>query len=152
MIKIFQTFHKDFPRVPNDHAWIKPVSVGQFSQDGMISDAVGANISTLNPYYCELTALYWAWKNDQSPYVGFYHYRRYLNFVVDDTWQGPFGFTMPLSQTTLAYLTHDQQKEQALKLLSVCDVVIPRRYAQESSVEAQYLKFHPWNRGTTLRP
>lgn len=148
MLKIFQTFHKPFPKVPNGHAWIQPVSVGRFAHEAMVSDAVGDHISALNPYYCELTAIYWAWKNDRSPYVGFYHYRRYLNFVVDNTWQGPFGFSMPLSDTTLAYLSHDQQKEQALRLLSVCDVVIPRRHAQETSVEAQYLKFHPvepWN-------
>ena len=29
----------------------------------MIGDDTGDNISSKNPFYCELTAQYWAWKN-----------------------------------------------------------------------------------------
>ena len=39
-----------------------------------------AEISFKNPYYCELTAQYWAWKNLKADYYGFFHYRRFLNF------------------------------------------------------------------------
>lgn len=35
------------------------------------------NISEKNPYYCELTALYWVWKHyHNAEYIGFEHYRR----------------------------------------------------------------------------
>ena len=44
----------------------------------MIGDDTGDNISALNPYYCELTAQYWAWKNLDCEYVGLCHYRRYF--------------------------------------------------------------------------
>ena len=44
-------------------------------------DNTGDNISDKNRYYSELTAMYWAWKNDESnPYdiIGLNHYRRYF--------------------------------------------------------------------------
>lgn len=46
-------------------------------------DNVGDNISDKNRSYCELTAIYWAWKNLDIDYYGLFHYRRYLSFAPD---------------------------------------------------------------------
>lgn len=44
-----------------------------------ITDNKGDNISEKNAFFCELTAGYWAYKNDhESDYIGLYHYSRGL--------------------------------------------------------------------------
>lgn len=51
----------------------------------MIGDNTGDNISEKNPYYSELTAQYWAWKNLNVEYVGLCHYRRFFeNIITND--------------------------------------------------------------------
>lgn len=81
-IKILSCFHKEgyYPKSVN----FLPIQVGSSIAGidlGIQKDSVGDNISDKNPNYCELTALYWAWKNLKDvDYVGFCHYRRYFNF------------------------------------------------------------------------
>ena len=39
----------------------------------------GENIDNVNPYFCELTGLYYMWRHDTGDIVGLEHYRRYLS-------------------------------------------------------------------------
>lgn len=79
-IQIFVCCHKPFP-VP-DHPVLRPIQVGSSLAGercpGFLQDDEGENISVQNRSYCELTAQYWAWKNVEADYYGFFHYRRYL--------------------------------------------------------------------------
>lgn len=82
-VKIYTMTHKQFLK-PDDPAYI-PLHVGrELSQDlGYLGDNTGEHISDLNPYYGELTGLYWIWRNEtEADIVGICHYRRF--FVNDD--------------------------------------------------------------------
>ena len=59
-----------------------PLHVGAAGKEsiGYQRDDEGDNISELNPYFCELTGLYWAWKNLDAEYIGLAHYRRHFSF------------------------------------------------------------------------
>ncbi len=46
---------------------------------GYRKDNTGDEISRKNRNYCELTGLYWAWKNLKSDYAGLVHYRRHFS-------------------------------------------------------------------------
>ena len=57
-----------------------PLQVGAALHEplGYLRDDTGDQISEKNPTFCELTCLYWIWKNDRdSDIVGTCHYRRY---------------------------------------------------------------------------
>ena len=81
-IKMLVATHKEFYRPEN--SLIFQVQVGSALADhhieGILHDDEGENISKKNRSYCELTAQYWAWKNLQADYYGFFHYRRYMSF------------------------------------------------------------------------
>lgn len=61
-----------------------PIHVGKAlssAELGIQSDSEGENISVKNRSYCELTGMYWAWKNLKNvDVVGLCHYRRYFDF------------------------------------------------------------------------
>lgn len=64
------------------YPWEKQIQVGSALTDKVvcdIQDNTGDNISEKNKYFCELTALYWIWKNDKSAYKGLGHYRRHFD-------------------------------------------------------------------------
>lgn len=78
-IKIIIATHKQY-KMPKDNIYMPVQGGAEKSKNikGYQPDNEGENISDKNNYYCELTALYWAWKNLKDDYIGLVHYRRYL--------------------------------------------------------------------------
>lgn len=110
-ITILVAAHKPY-FMPHDDMYL-PVRVGSALADdtfGFQPDNTGDNISFKNPYYCELTALYWAWKNLSTDYLGLVHYRRHFSLRRNSTnWESVL--------TTV----------QAEWLLQNSDVVLPKK-------------------------
>ena len=78
MIKVFVATHKRY-RMPSDKMYL-PLHVGASGKVsiGFQRDDQGDNISYLNYAFCELTGLYWGWKNCDASYKGLAHYRRHF--------------------------------------------------------------------------
>ena len=77
-VKIIIATHKEYD-MPSDNMYI-PVQVGAEGKKdiGYQRDNTGYNISYKNAMYCELTGLYWAWRNLDADYIGLVHYRRHF--------------------------------------------------------------------------
>lgn len=89
--KIFVMTHKLF-EAPKEKMYV-PLQVGHALHgtldDAYLTDDDGEdNISSLNPYFSELTGMYWVWKNYRdADNVGICHYRRFP--VIRDFPGGP---------------------------------------------------------------
>ncbi|MBA0178566.1 DUF4422 domain-containing protein [Pectobacterium carotovorum] len=81
MISIYVATHKNYA-FPKDKGYI-PLHVGKEKSTTVlpyIGDNTNDSISIFNESFCELTGLYWLWKNVDSPIVGLVHYRRYFSY------------------------------------------------------------------------
>lgn len=83
-IKIIVATHKEYD-LPSDKMYL-PVFVGSARSEKNLPyqrDDEGDNISLKNNTYCELTGLYWAYKNLDAEAIGLNHYRRYFTGCKD---------------------------------------------------------------------
>ena len=82
-VKILVCCHKQDVMATQDP--YMPIHVGKALHPeielGIQGDNTGENISDKNGSYCELTGMYWAWKNLKDvDIIGLCHYRRYFDF------------------------------------------------------------------------
>lgn len=117
-IKIIIATHKAY-QMPDDELYL-PLHVGAEGKKdgrgkpldlGYQKDNTGVHISDKNSRFCELTGLYWAWKNLDCDYLGLVHYRRY--FSVRRKGKNPF-------QNILTY-------KEASVLLQKHDIIVPKK-------------------------
>ncbi|EJP30625.1 putative capsular biosynthesis protein [Haemophilus sputorum HK 2154] len=107
--------HKDY-EFPHS-ACYRPLFVGGVASglknEDFYQDNSGINIAEKNSSFCELTGLYWAWKNgvfENNQYVGLVHYRRYFS-----------GKALYLKKKQIA------SESELLSILDKCDVILPRK-------------------------
>ena len=85
---------------------------------GYLGDDTGNNISKLNRYLNEITALYWIWQNTHHKIIGFCHYRRF--FTAQGKWNPHAVRQSPLAFDFEKILT----KAEAIENLRGCDMII----------------------------
>ena len=143
-IKILVATHRDNIYVP-DNPLLYPIQVGTAAAsshfEGMLHDDDNPdNISDQNARYCELTALYWAWKNLEADYIGLYHYRRYLVFSSDHYETNRFG-DIKLETNDDATLEVLGCNESTMRdLIEQYDLIVPEkgRFKGDISLYEQY--------------
>ena len=130
-IKILVAAHKKY-WMPSDDVYL-PIHVGREGKEdlGYLGDNTGDNISDKNANYCELTGLYWAWKNLKCDYIGLCHYRRYF------AGKNIHGNDVEKKKTAIL------KWQDYEKLLQEYDVILPvkRNYYIET-VRSQYEHAH----------
>ena len=125
-LNIFIAVHKKCS-LPTEKGYI-PLQVGAEGKDslGFEKDSTGDNISLKNPNYCELTGLYWMWKNTKSKFIGLVHYRRYF-----------------FKKGTHHLINNVLSKKDAIDLLKEYDVLIPKKTRIiGNTVRGQFEKYH----------
>lgn len=127
--KIYVVTHKK-TKLPTNEKIYKLIAVGNFCKDkecDCIKDNTNENISEKNPNYCELTALYWIWKNDKkSDIVGISHYRRF--------------FTKNIFNKIKEKCLNEKQIERLIKKY---DIIIPEpMIIKKNNVIEQYSNSH----------
>ena len=89
-----------------------------------IYDSDGINISDKNPFYCELTALYWIWKNSVAvDFVGLEHYRRFF-----------CGKNI--------FIACPMRLHKINKILNKYDIILPKQLRFNQSIYEQYKEIH----------
>lgn len=99
--------------------------------ENMLGDNTGDNISFLNNYFCELSAIYWVWKNQDKignpNHIGFMHYRRHFLFAENDYAPNFFGL-VKFNEANQDYLdNHLTNDENINRICSTYDAIIPQK-------------------------
>lgn len=118
--RIYVMTHKKYSKPDMPEYSMLQVGAALHDDLGYIADNTGDNISEKNMHYCELTGIYWLWKNVRCDIIGICHYRRY--FIIDENFL---------------------KKDQAESILRDYDVILPNSQATDcDSLYEHYKRMH----------
>ncbi|MDD5597166.1 MAG: DUF4422 domain-containing protein [Victivallaceae bacterium] len=113
---------------------------------GIAGDDSGDNISYKNRSYCELTAVYWAWKNLKATYIGLCHYRRYFDFSGKQGW-----LQNKKTITEEEFSQYFCRRTDWVNLMAGHDVILPFPHVHSTSIEHDYAILYNGEDYKTLR-
>lgn len=149
-IKIFSIYHKESEIFESEV--IEPIQTGCNFTDldlGILKDNTGENIADKNPYYGEMTAWYWVWKNylkknPEVEYIGFCHYRRFLDFQKQEN-KKPFEDFISIKEL-FKDLDNKYSNDGIAPFIKNFDIILPKKEVLEKergSMYQQYVASHP---------
>lgn len=117
-VGVYVVTHKDvkLSKLPPCYRIIHAGHATAKNEFGYPGDDTGDNISRLNPFLDEVTALYWIWKNTNHTHAGFVHYRRFLtsNTRLKEYRPGEYVFS---AKNILS-------ESEIIKILSEYDIIV----------------------------
>lgn len=131
-VEIFVATHKKYA-MPKNKIYI-PLHVGKYGKHdlGYQGDDIGENISYKNNNYCELTGLFWMWKNVSCDYIGLCHYRRY--FINKNI------LTKMICRNKMNLLLN---KNEITKIMNSYDIILPQKMDfGDDTIRIHYEKHH----------
>lgn len=132
---IYLSGHKPFTSIPGES--FVPIHVGRMGRPASlasIGDDTGDNISEMNPRFCEMTALYWIWRNTagDGP-VGLMHYRRHMNLSQHPAEVDPWGLVNSL-RVDARYLSSMALTDEGVRrALDTSDIILPTKWDVRSA-------------------
>lgn len=137
--KILVCYHKQ-DKIKSDEIYL-PIQGGKAISNidlGIQGDNTGDNISIKNKTYCELTNIYWAWKNLKNvDYIGLCHYRRFFNFKNKGT---SFNDYTPIKSEDFEKL--DLSTPDFNQIFSKYDIILAKPVVYSTSIYVDYCINH----------
>ena len=126
-MSVYIVSHKEFNpplAIPDNYKtiYVGPNSAYLAKKFEGLSDVEGDSIAYLNNKFCELTAMYWIWKNAKTKYKGIVHYRR---FFINSS-----GDKAAISE------------EQIFNRLQASDFIVPEKYWLLDEAGRHYSSHH----------
>jgi len=152
-------FHNNTPILNDINLFFDPIIVGDNKEDfddKFYKDDIGDNISNKNFSFCEMTAVYYMWKNLSFDYYGLMHYRRifdnhecsvklipYLSkslikkFIGRDYSFDYVAFNKVISKNKLSKVN-----SKISKLTKFYDIILPKKTVLNKTVKDHFIKYH----------
>lgn len=158
-------FHKKYFDYRDDI--ITPIYVGaKINRENLeyLKDSTGNNISEKNGNFCELTGIYWMWKNVDADFYGMMHYRRYISF--ENRWKYKLKrmlyvfsrvfylkliismlgmkelFQVKVSDEQLMRKEIEKMSKKITSEIQKYDIILPKKEIFNKSVYKQYKSSH----------
>ncbi|HPR33935.1 MAG TPA: DUF4422 domain-containing protein, partial [Prolixibacteraceae bacterium] len=121
---------------------------------GIPGDDSGDSISEKNPWYSELTGIYWVWKNTDQPFTGCCHYRRFFTSKAEPFFYQlkrlAYGFIrLYRKRYGLIYTNRPDfftarilQQQEIDKIMGEYDAILPLRRKLNRSVAKHFQRYH----------